>query len=66
MAERIHHIWYPMFDHPVTITLSREQLQCVQDALLGKPEPVPGWNAHFAAEFQRVLHESKESVTDGG
>jgi hypothetical protein len=51
-------IWYPLSDTPLTLQLSREQLQCVQDALLGKPEPVPGWNQHFAGEIERVLRES--------
>ena len=66
MAERIHHIWYPLFDQPVTLTLSREQLQCVQDALLGKRECVTGWNVHFAAEIENVLKESnaKEAASD--
>lgn len=54
----LHVIWYPLFDTPVDIRLSREQLQCVQDALLGKPEPVQGWNAHFSKEIERVLVDS--------
>ncbi|MGG7450573.1 hypothetical protein ACQ3HE_06750 [Plantibacter auratus] len=59
-----HNIWFPLFDHPVTVTLSREQLQCVQDALLGKPECVPGWNAHFAGQIEAVLKASIEGATD--
>ena len=59
-------IWFPLFDTPLTLTMSREQLQCVQDALLGRPEPVPGWNAHFASELERVLRETVEGSPDSG
>lgn len=59
-----HSIWYPLFDQPLTVTLSREQLQCVQDALLNKPECVPGWNAHFAAEIEAVLKASLDGASD--
>ena len=57
-----HTIWYPLFDEPIDVRLSREQLRCVQDALVGKPEPVPGWNAHFAGEIERVLLESMSAA----
>ncbi len=59
-----HAIWYPLFDTPLTLTLSREQLQCVQDALEGKPEPVPGWNRYFAEEIERVLRDSLTAEED--
>ena len=39
----------------------REQLQCVQDALRGHREPVPGWNEHFADEIERVLRATIEA-----
>lgn len=57
-----HNIWFSLFDTPITITLSCEQLQCVQDAMLGLPEPVPGWNEHFAGEIEKVLVESMEEA----
>lgn len=56
-------IWYPLFDTPITVRLSREQLAHVKDALLGVPEPVPGWNEYFAGELERVLDEKTDSET---
>lgn len=54
----VHHLWFPIRDIPITLSLSREQLQCVQDALLGRKEPVLGWNEHFAGELEKVLRDS--------
>lgn len=53
-------IWYPLFDTPFTLSLSREQLEAVRDALRGEPEPVPGWRKYFAGEIDRALGESSD------
>jgi len=53
-----------MGDTPIRLTLSREQLQCVQDALLGRPEPVRGWRAYFAGEMETVLRETIDGQSD--
>ena len=63
MAE---HIWFPLHDTPIRLHMSREQLQCVQDALLGKPEPVPGWNRYFAEEIEKVLRATVAEEADRG
>lgn len=67
-TESVHRIWFPLGEQQITLSLSRELLQCVQDALLGKPEPVPGWREHFAGELERVLRESLDDSlrTDRG
>lgn len=58
LTRRSHIIWYPLYDQPLDLRMSREQLQCVHDVLLGKPEVVTGWAHHFAGEIERVLQES--------
>lgn len=60
-ARRSHIIWYPLYDHPIDLRMSREQLQYVHDLLLGKPEVIPGWAQHFAGEIERVLRDSLDA-----
>lgn len=62
----IHSIWYPLYDNPILIRMSREQLQAIQDALLGRPETPEGWGAWFArTEIERLLVESLGEEDDG-
>lgn len=56
---KVHHVWFPLYDQPVTLRLSREQLQIVQDSLRGDhTTSKPGWRASLADQFERVLVES--------
>lgn len=53
----LYGIWYPLFDTPVNVRLSREQLQGLQEALRGE-DIVPGWREHFATQIEAVLRMS--------
>lgn len=45
------HVWYPLFDKPVRIDMSEEQLALVISALRGeRVEPV-GWYEFIASEL---------------
>ena len=56
-----HHIWHPLSDTPVTVTLSREQLQLIHDALTGNTKGIPaGWLESLAGQVEAVLKASLE------
>jgi len=54
---KAHQIWYPLFDTPVTVTMSREQMQSLADELRGV-NVCPGWAEHFAGQLDHVLKNS--------
>ena len=56
-AERVHRIWYPLFDTPITVSMSREQMQALADELRGV-NVFPGWAEQFAQNIDAVLKEA--------
>lgn len=60
--QRLFGIWYPLGDTPVTIRLSREQVQALQDELLGRGI-FPGWKERFADQLEGVLKASLDAPT---
>lgn len=58
----VHRIWYPLQEKPITVQMSREQLEGVRDSLAGRPEGFPGWNAYFAGVLDSVLNTSVDET----
>ena len=57
----VHHVWYPLYDQPVTLEMSREQLQIVQDVLRGNlGTSKQGWRDYLADQIEKVLVASIE------
>lgn len=54
---QVYSVWYPLFDTPITVTMSREQVQALADELRGI-NVFPGWAEHFAAELDKILEKS--------
>ncbi|WP_066041941.1 hypothetical protein [Herbiconiux solani] len=59
-AEHVHRIWHPLGDTPITVQMSREQLQIIQDALNGVHIASRGWETAMADELEKVLKASME------
>lgn len=64
LTDPVHHIWFPLYDVPVTVRLSREQLQIIQDVLRGHlATSKPGWRDYIADQIEKVLVASLDGDT---
>lgn len=55
----VHRVWFPLYDTPVTLSMSREQLQIVTDVLKGDlASSRPSWRGYIAEQFDKVLADS--------
>lgn len=59
---RLFGIWYPLGDSPITIRLSREQVQALHEELRGQ-SIFPGWKEYFADQLEGVLKASLDAPT---
>lgn len=55
----IHHLWYPLFDTPITIRTSREMVQSLVDELCGT-NVHPGWAEYTAKRLETLLGQDPE------
>lgn len=56
-TENLYGIWTPLFDTPINVRISREQLQALQDGLRGI-SIMPGWKEYFDNEIEGILRLS--------